>query len=52
MTLLFTKIPMGVLVRIDYGDKGGSRMSVGGGDSVLGGAGRWIAVDQAGCWQN
>lgn len=32
----FTKRPVSVLVRIDYGGKGGSRMSMGRGDSVLG----------------
>lgn len=52
MTLSLTKRPVGVLVRLDYGAKGGSRMSVGRGDSVLGGTGRWTAVDQAGCWQS
>lgn len=40
MTLLFSKRPVGVLVKIDYVDKGGSRMSVGRGHSVLGGTGR------------
>lgn len=46
MTLSFTKRPVGVLVRIDYGGKGGSGMSVGRGDSVLGETGcqnEWLS---------